>query len=192
MELLAQSHMKSLYQRPRTSHPIPSSPLSLSLCLSPPWSSFVLARVEHLTVSLKKPLQTGKCEYSRFSSTISTHECLPGIFFPPLGSYKCVKGVSPCKTLTSHISQPFSVYFTCSKGSASSCFSTRTNTTWNLAFVLCGFHLEINFSGWHPLKQTTAEWWRPTLGTNSVITVNQAFWLLVLHKYIHAKSLHIY
>lgn len=71
-------------------------------------------------------------------------------------------------------------------------FSIRTNKPWNLAFVLCGFHLEINFSGWHPLKQTTAQWWRPTLGTNSVITVNQAFWLLVLRKYIHAKSLQIY
>lgn len=119
-------------------HPFPSHPLFFaSLYLSPPWSTFVLARVEHFAVSPKSLSKQEKCEYSRFSSTVPTHECLPVNSFFPQTNYKCAKGVE-WKTITGHILNTFCIHF--NKGNSKP-FYQKLYINKNLAFVLDGSHL---------------------------------------------------
>ena len=73
MELLARSHMKSLDQWPHTSHPLFSPSLPLSP-LSPSLGLICFAEAGALHSLSKKPLQTGACKYSRFSSWVLTRE----------------------------------------------------------------------------------------------------------------------
>lgn len=69
-----------------------------SLCESIPFLSLPLSCLELICFSegrtlnslSKKPLQTGICEHSRFSSTIPTHECLPvNYYFSPEKPQMC-------------------------------------------------------------------------------------------------------
>lgn len=77
------THEVFILKQPHSSHPFPSPILSLSLSHSS-LELICFTEGRALNSLSKKPLQTGKCEYSRFTvSTVPTHECLPLNYFPP-------------------------------------------------------------------------------------------------------------
>lgn len=75
------------------------------LSLSPPWSSFVLVRVEHLTVSPKSLSKQENVNIAGLALLSPLMSAYLWIIIFPLRSYKCAKG--SWKILTGHILNTF-------------------------------------------------------------------------------------